>query len=51
LLLLLFVLLRLVHGRKTQAKPAIKKRWKLLRDKPLDWKDAIYSPREFRRKK
>lgn len=26
-------------------------RWKLLRDEPADWKDAVYSPKGFRRRK
>jgi hypothetical protein len=26
-------------------------RWKLLRDEPADWKDAVYSPKALRRKR
>jgi hypothetical protein len=26
-------------------------RWKLLRDAPADWKDTVYQPKGFRRRK
>lgn len=43
LLLLAVVLMRREKKKKTDAH--------LLRENPIDWKESLYSPREFRRKK
>jgi len=48
LFLLLAFVVRSLNKRSRAAKPA---RWKLLRDKPDDWKDAVYNPKGFRNKK
>ena len=37
-------------GRRTKPGAAAAPE-KLLRDQPADWKDAVYSPKGFRRKK
>jgi hypothetical protein len=57
LLFVLFLLLAFIvsslnkrykRSRAATAKPA---RWKLFKDKPDDWKDAVYNPKGFRNKK
>lgn len=45
---LLLLLLAVVLMRKEAKK---KSQTKLLREDPVEWKESLYSPREFRRKK
>ena len=45
-LLLLLLAVVLMRGKKKK-----KSHTKLLREDPIEWKESLYSPREFRRKK
>ena len=50
LLGLIWLLWMVIRARKARQPPSKNRpRWKLLRDKPADWKDAIYNPRELRK--
>lgn len=44
---LLWVVMR-ARKNRPEGKPK-RKRWKLLRDTPGDWKDSVYNPRELRK--
>ncbi|MDZ7585291.1 MAG: hypothetical protein U0938_10760 [Thiobacillus sp.] len=55
LLLLALIVRRLkafiVKRLNKQSRAARPAHWKLLKDKPGDWKDAVYNPKGFRNKK
>ena len=46
--LLLAFIVSSLNKRSRASRPA---RWKLFKDKPGDWKDAVYNPKGFRGKK
>lgn len=49
---LLLALLRWAFSLKRQRPaPHTTGRWKLLRDDPADWREAVYQPKGFRRRK
>ena len=51
LLLLLAFIVSSLNKRYKRSRAARPARWKLFKDKPDDWKDAVYNPKGFRNKK
>jgi hypothetical protein len=49
LLALVWLGWRLLRARKARLNYRGTKQWKLLREVPGDWKDAVYNPRESRK--